>query len=132
MAEQVSFSQKPDDEALDIIMSQAPPERLKMLSIDKPRLRQITQVTDSFGRAAAFYKPEGMISGIDVVWVTPLLWVASTREEWMKTHLSKWVEFSKEAPRFHECEGLHSKMLNDDYVDGIAKTLRAAIQARGL
>ena len=121
-----------EDDALDIVLRSAPPHRLDLLSIDKPRLRKITEVTHSFGSAGKSYEPTGMVTAMDIFWVTPLLWVAKNRKEWMDLHLSKWTEFSLEDPRFHECEGMHSKFLNTDFVDGFAKTLRAVIEARGL
>ncbi|KAL9626072.1 MAG: hypothetical protein Q9164_007952, partial [Protoblastenia rupestris] len=105
-------------------MSCAPPDRLEILSIDKARLKKITEVTLSFGTAGRYYEPKGAVSAMDVFWVTPLLWVAKDRKEWMDTHLSKWVDFSNEAPRFHECAGVHSKMLNAEFVDGVARKMR--------
>ena len=132
LAGQIPLHEKSNDGALDVVMSCAPPERLAVLSIDKERLRKITEVTLSFGFAGKYYEPEGAVSAMDVFWVTPLLWVAKDRKEWMDLHLSKWVDFSKEAPKFHECAGVHSKMLNADYVDGVAKKMRAVMQARGI
>ncbi|KAL9629574.1 MAG: hypothetical protein Q9164_006823 [Protoblastenia rupestris] len=132
LAGQVPLHEKSEDAALDVVMSCAPPDRLEILSIDKARLKKITEVTLSFGTAGRYYEPQGAVSAMDVFWVTPLLWVAKDRKEWMDTHLSKWVDFSNEAPKFHECAGVHSKMLNAEFVDGVARKMRSVIQARGV
>jgi thioesterase domain-containing protein len=132
MVETIPMHEKSIDQALDIVLSCAPPDRLQVLSIDKARLHKITEVTLSFGKAGKYYEPEGAVSAMDIFWVTPLLWVAKDREEWMDLHLSKWVDFSEEPPKFRECEGVHSKMLNANFVDGVAKKLRAVMQARGI
>lgn len=131
MVENTAMHQKTDSEALDIVLASAPPDRLKVLGIDKARLFKITECTRSFGQAGKDYVPLGSVPTMDVFYVTPLQWVASGRKEWMDEHLCKWVDFVDEAPQFHECDGVHSKMLNAEFVDGVAKKMRAVIKARG-
>jgi acyl-CoA synthetase (AMP-forming)/AMP-acid ligase II/thioesterase domain-containing protein len=132
MVESTPMHELSDYDALETVLKFSPPERLSILSIDHERLRKITEVTKSFGSAGRYYEPDGMVSNMDVFWVHPLLWVAGSRKEWMEEHLSKWVSFVKEAPVYHECDGVHSKMLNADFVDGTAKRIRATLQARGV
>lgn len=130
--ESISIHEKSEEKALEIVLAHAPPERLQSLSIDKARLRKITEVTLSFGLAAKDYEPEGSVANTDVFWVHPLLSVAKSRQEWMAKHLSKWDDFSREAPRYHELDGVHAKMLNAEYVDNVAKKIRRVIRSRGL
>ena len=56
--------------------------------------------------------------------------VARDRQEWMEKHLVRWVDFSADSPRFHECEGCHSKMLNLEYVASFQRILKDAMAAR--
>ena len=130
VASQVSLTEMSEDNALEVVLANAPKNRLETLGIDKARLRKITEVTWSFGKAAKHYDPVGSIAQMDIFWVHPLLWVAQDRNEWMDKHLRHWVDFSRQSPRYHECEGVHSLMLNTDYVDGVAKKMRSALRAR--
>jgi acyl-CoA synthetase (AMP-forming)/AMP-acid ligase II/thioesterase domain-containing protein len=120
------------EQALDYIITSAPKERLRTLAIDKERLKKLTDVTNAFGQAGRVYDPEGMVQAMDVFWVTPLLSVATSRREWMDKHLSLWRDFSETPPRFHECEGVHSKMLNLDHIASFQQRLKSAIAARDI
>lgn len=124
--------QRTPDEALDYILACAPRERLEALFIDRTRLQKLTDVTNAFGQAGKMYDPDGMVHAMDVFWVTPLQSVAENRKEWMDKHLIHWKEFSAETPRFHECEGSHSKMLNSENVTSFQKVLKSAMTARGI
>ena len=120
------------DQALDFIMSYAPRQRLETLAIDKTRLHKLTDVTNAFRLAGKKYDPTGSVKCADVFWVTPLLSVSPSREQWMDEHLVRWNEFVVETPRFHECAGEHSKMLNSEHVGSFQKTLKLAMAARGI
>ena len=98
--------------------------------MDKMRLRKLTDVTNSFGQAGKIYEPEGTVGGLDLFWVTPLMSVAGSRREWMEGHLVRWRDFSREEPRWHECEGVHSKMLNREFVGGFQGRLKNAMAER--
>ena len=124
--------QRSPDEALDFILASASRERLEVLSIDKARLHKLTDVTDAFGQAGKRYNPDGMVHAMDVFWVTPLQSVAENRREWMDKHLIDWKDYSAEFPRFHECEGCHSKMLNLEYIASFQRILKSALIARGI
>ena len=138
ISEEFSVSREADlhhmssDQALDFIMDCAQGARLEALAIDKERLRKITDVTNAFGQAGKKYEPDGAVQAMDVFWVTPLMTVAGSRQEWMDEHLIQWKEFSVEPPRYHECEGMHSKMLNSEYVAHFQQRLKSAMIARGI
>ena len=120
------------DHALDLILSLAPRARLDALAIDRPRLRTLTDVTHAFGVAGKEYEPDGTVGGADVFWVTPLRSVAASRQEWMEGHLARWRGFCREEPRWHECAGEHSKMLNGEFVGAFQVRLKAAMAKRGI
>ena len=124
--------QRSADEALDDVMSSAPRDRLEALEIDKTRLRKLTDITYAFGLAGKKYNPVGSVRHADIFWATPLLSVSQSREEWMAKHLVRWTDFVFETPRFHECEGVHSKMLNPEHVGSFQKILRRAMATRGI
>lgn len=124
--------QRSPDEALDFILACAPQKRLEALSIDKMRLHKLTDVTDAFGQAGKRYDPDGMVNAMDVFWVTPLQSVAQSRREWMDKHLIHWKDYSAENPRFHECDGSHSKMLNSESIAPFQKIFKCAMTARGI
>jgi thioesterase domain-containing protein len=81
---------------------------------------------------AVDYEPDGAVAGIDVFYCHPLAIVASSKEEWRENHLSKWRDFTRSEPRFHEVGGAHYTMLNTEHVFAFQKTLRGALEARGL
>lgn len=132
MVESIAMHKKTPSEALDLVLQHAPPDRLKSLSIDKPRLQKITEVTMSFGAAAKDYDPSGTVGSMDIFWVHPLLSVAPNRQEWMEKHLTHWVNFCRNAPQYHELPGNHSLMLNGTQLDTTARKIRAVIRYRGL
>lgn len=132
MVESIPMHEKTISEALDLVLTHAPPQRLRDLSIDKARLHKITEVTLSFGAAGRYYDPEGSVANMDVFWVHPLLWVAPNRQEWKEKHLSHWVNFCREKPQYYELPGNHSLMLNYNQLDTTAKKIRSVIRARGL
>ena len=138
ISEEFSVSKEADllhmssDKTLDFIMDCAPNARLEALVIDKERLRKITDVTNAFGQAGMKYQPDGAVQAMDILWVTPLKAVAGSRQEWMNEHLIRWKEFSADPPRYHECEGTHSKMLNPEHVGHFQQCLKSAMIARGI
>lgn len=81
---------------------------------------------------AVDYEPSGMVHAIDVFHANPLRVAASSPEEWMSEHLSKWGEFCRTEPKFHHVGGAHYTMLGPDHVSAFSATLRAALGARGL
>ena len=124
--------QRSADQALDFIMDHAPRDRLEVLALDKTRLHKLTDVTNAFRLAGKKYDPTGSVKGADIFWVTPLMSVAPSRKHWMNEHLVRWNDFTLERPRFHECEGSHSNMLNSEYVGSFQKMLKRAMAARGV
>lgn len=89
----------------------------------------LTGITQSM---AADYEPSGMVDVLDVFHAIPLKTAASSPEDWLENHLSKWKDFCHTEPRFHPVRGAHYTMLGIDHVASFATTLQAALRARGL
>ena len=78
------------------------------------------------------YEPRGTVACMDVFYATPLAAVAQSKKEWLEGPLSKWRDFVREAPRYHEVDGAHYTMISPEHVQRFAKKLKSALQARGL
>ena len=72
---------------------------------------------------AVDYEPVGSLASIDVFFATPLRVVALSRKEWVTEHLSKWQHFSRSKPRFHEVNGSHYTMIDQENVESFYHVL---------
>ena len=78
------------------------------------------------------YEPKGSVALMDVFYAIPLAAVAQSKKEWVEGPLSKWQDFVKEVPRYHEVDGAHYTMISPENVQRFAKKLKLVLQARGL
>ena len=117
---------------LDHIFAQTSQGRLLELDMDREKLSAVSDMTKAFGDAAKLYEPKGTIGFADVFWATPLKSVSDTRGEWMDKHLRHWDNFIRSQVAWHECEGRHAVMLDRKFVSGFSRTLRNALDERGL
>jgi len=117
---------------LSYVVSLSTPGRLEELGLTKPKFHEWVDVAMNLHDIARDYDPSGMVSGIDVFVATPLVAVASSREEWMEKHLRFWADFSATAPRFHSVQGEHYTMLGPDNIHTFQKTLKTAMANRGI
>ncbi|KAF7183617.1 hypothetical protein CNMCM7691_003896 [Aspergillus felis] len=122
----------PRQEILDRVLKEVDHKRLAELALSAPALSQWASVAFALQSMAVDYEPDGVVAGIDVFYCHPLAIVASSKEEWRKNHLSKWGDFTRSEPRFHEVGGAHYTMLNIEHVFAFQKTLRGALEGRGL
>ena len=109
----------------------ARPEQRKILNLDPEQLLAIVNVTDNFGTMAKIYHPEGVVRKVDVFFCMPLHSVEKDRQTWIRDHLSKWQDFSRETIEY-ECEGDHADMLSPTYVEGFEKRMNKVLEARGI
>lgn len=89
-------------------------------------------VAYSMQYAAVDYEPSGMVDSMDVFVAIPLAEVAKDMNDWKTNHLSKWADFSKTAPRFHEVDGAHYTMIGPDNVYSFQRRLKAVLQYRNI
>lgn len=117
---------------LDFIISKAPPTRMSEMALDKQKLTTWADLAYRMQAIAQNYDPSGMVANLDVFYAIPLSAVAKSKQQWLEEHLSKWEDFVDKEVRFHEVEGAHYTMISPLHVFTFQKTLRAALQARGL
>lgn len=120
------------EEVLDYIMNMAPVARLTELSLDRKMLATWASLSHELHRIACDYNPSGSLATMDIFYAIPLAQVATNKQDWVTNHLSKWSNFIREAPRFHEVDGAHYPMMGLEYVLDFHKTLQNAMADRGL
>ena len=124
--------QKQPQEVLTFVMDKAPPSRLAELSLTRPKMERWISLAHAMQNAARDYDPSGSVANIDVFYCTPLASVSRDRHHWLEEYLSKWKDFSREEPRFHEVDGAHYTMLDSENVHSFQKKLKAVLLERGL
>jgi acyl-CoA synthetase (AMP-forming)/AMP-acid ligase II/thioesterase domain-containing protein len=120
------------DDALKMVLGAASQSRLDELGLGETELRQWVNVSHGLQSMAVDYEPSGQVDAIDVFHAVPLKIVATTREQWVEEHLSRWSNFSKTEPKFHQVGGAHYTMIGPDHVARFSHTLMAALRSRGL
>ncbi|KAH8751349.1 hypothetical protein F5883DRAFT_507432 [Diaporthe sp. PMI_573] len=126
------FCRLPRAEALECVIDAADKPRLKSLGLGPDTLARWADVSFGLQRMATEYDPSGQVDCIDVFHCIPLKAVAGSREEWMRDHLIRWADFTREPPRFHSVGGEHYTMIGAGHVEEFVKILREALKARGL
>ena len=117
---------------VETVFKDADQARLAELSLTPAGLVNWASLAYSLQSMAVEYEPTGGVDSIDVFYCTPLAVVSASRQEWLAEHLSKWRDFSRSEPRFHEVQGEHYTMLDPDNVYSFQHTLKQALKARGL
>ncbi|RAH87434.1 acyl-CoA synthetases /AMP-acid ligases II [Aspergillus japonicus CBS 114.51] len=122
------------ERALDVVLREADPSRVKALRLDRAELSHVTDVTAGFSRAAGQYTPAGSVAGapVDVFAVDPLLTVTEDRTVWVERYLGQWRALSRRGMAVHQCEGRHADMLGARYVNGLQLVLRRVLEERGV
>ena len=130
--EEQGFHTIPREKALAQVLGAANEGRVNELGLDRSVLGRWVDVAYGLQSMAAEYDPAGMVDVIDVFHATPLKVAAASRDEWLREHLSKWRDFCRTVPRFHEVGGAHYTMLGPNHVKGFSVELQSALKARGL
>ncbi|KJZ69764.1 hypothetical protein HIM_10847 [Hirsutella minnesotensis 3608] len=120
------------EKVLDTMLNVADAGRLHELGLGRDHLARWADVAYGLQRLAVDYEPQGTVDAIDVFHAEPLQVAASSRQDWIDNHLSKWKDFCRTAPRFHEVGGAHYTMIGPDHVVDFASKLTAALLERGL
>lgn len=123
---------KQPQEVLSFVMEKAPPARLAELSLTRSKMERWISLAYAMQNAARDYDPTGSVANIDVFYCTPLASVSKDWHHWLEEYLSKWKDFSREEPRFHEVDGAHYTMLDSQNVHSFQRKLRAVLLERGL
>jgi len=120
------------EEALANVVKTANPTRMAELSLTSEALYKWANLAFALQGIAKDYEPKGSVALMDVFYAIPLAAVAQSKKEWIEGPLSKWRDFVKEAPRYHEVDGAHYTMISLENVQRFAKKLKSVLQARGL
>ncbi|OQE23213.1 hypothetical protein PENSTE_c009G09069 [Penicillium steckii] len=120
------------EETLAKVMVEADKNRLAELALSPEAITKWACLAFALQSMAVDYDPLKSIAGIDVFYCNPLAVAASSKAQWVSEHLSKWKDFSRSPPRFHDVGGAHYTMLGPEHVFGFQKTLRNALDARGI
>ncbi|OJJ56900.1 hypothetical protein ASPSYDRAFT_47177 [Aspergillus sydowii CBS 593.65] len=120
------------EEALTRVLADADQARLSELALSPEGLSKWACLAFALQRMAVDYDPSGSVAGIDIFYCNPLAVAAASKAQWRSEHLSKWEAFSRSQPRFHDVGGAHYTMLGPEHVFGFQKTLRKALEERGI
>ncbi|RAK75608.1 non-ribosomal peptide synthetase [Aspergillus fijiensis CBS 313.89] len=132
LSRELQDGDKSRDDALARVMEEADQTRLSELALSETALVKWASLAFSLQSMAVDYDPSGTIASMDVFYCIPLAVVAASKKQWREEQLSKWEDFTRSQPRFHDVAGAHYTMLSPEHVFGFQKTLRAALDARGL
>ena len=119
-------------DAITHIISIADQARWAEVSLSREALENWTGVAYGLQSMAQNYEPGGSVQQMDIFYAIPLALVASSKGEWLGKHLSKWEEFVRSEPRFHEVDGAHYTMIGPEHVFSFQKKLKGVLAARGL
>ena len=120
------------EEALADVVEIADSRRMAALSLTSEALYDWANLAFALQGIAKEYEPKGRVALMDVFYAIPLAAVAQSKKEWVEGPLSKWQDFVKEAPRYHEVDGAHYTMISPENVQRFAKKLKLVLQARGM
>lgn len=124
--------QPSQERVLDEVMQNADPVRLAELQLSRQYLLQWANLAFALQSMAVDYDPSGSVARMDVFYCVPLAVAAASKQRWREEHLSQWRDFTRSEPRFHDVGGAHYTMLAPEHVFGFQKTLRGALEARGI
>ena len=122
----------PHDEQVTLLLAESDERRCADLALTHAGMMTWTDVSWSLQRIGWGYEPSGEVAHMDVFYCQPLKDVASSRVEYRKQHLNRWVDFIRDDVKFWEVEGKHYTMIDSDHVPGFQRTLKKALEARGL
>lgn len=114
------------------VLENASSERLAELALSPMALMKWATLAFALQSMAIDYEPQGSIQGMDIFYCHPLAIVASSKEQWKQDHLEKWEDFARSKPRFHDVGGSHYTMLGPEHVFDFQRTLRKALEQRGI
>ncbi|KAF9869771.1 nonribosomal peptide synthetase [Colletotrichum karsti] len=119
-------------QALSYILKIGDSERAKALAVDEDRLGLISDIAENFRVNVKTYEPLGNVECLDVFVADPPHYAARDRQDWRENKLGPWADFARTDAEFHDCPGIHAKMLNREHMADFAKIFKAAMRRRGI
>ena len=111
---------------MSTVLSTVSSTRMAELSLTAKALANWADLTHSMQSTAIDYEPSGAVEWMDVFYTNPLSVAARSKEEWLDVHLSRWRNFARTEPVFHQVGGAHYTMLSPEHVEGFAETLKGS------
>jgi thioesterase domain-containing protein len=118
--------------ALAHILAIGDPQRLTALAIDADRLALISDIAENFRVNVQDYEPVGKVENLDVFVADPPRYAAKDRQDWRENKLGRWSDFSRTEAEYHDCPGIHAKMLNREHMADFARIFKAVMKRRGV
>jgi acyl-CoA synthetase (AMP-forming)/AMP-acid ligase II/thioesterase domain-containing protein len=122
----------PHNEQVTRLLAESDRQRCEDLALTNAGLHNWVNVSWSLQKIGWEYEPSGDVSHMDIFYCQPLKDVASNRVEYRKNHLNHWVNFIRSDLKFHEVDGQHYTMIDQDHCPKFQQTLKKALAARGL
>ena len=123
----------PRDEVLSHLLSLTTEEHLHSMAMDESKLSRWADLALNNHMLARQYEPSGRSPVMDVFYADkPDAFYAKSSEEMMANHLHKWQNYADSEVGFHQVHGTHNDMLRGGNVASFYRTLKAALQSRGV
>lgn len=110
---------------LEYIIAVSPEDRLAELDLDLASFTAWAELTQSLMAMGRAYEPSGSVRTADVFYAIPLV---GTKEDWLKTQLSEWSQFTQEPPRFIDVPGEHYTLMGSKHVAEFQAILRRELE----
>lgn len=104
--------------------------RIAALALDSDRLTSISDIAENFRVHCETYAPVGKVEKLDIFVADPPTYAAEDRRDWRENKLGRWADFSRQEAEFHDCPGIHAKMLNREHMAEFAKIFKAVMKRR--
>lgn len=105
-------------------------ERVRALALDVEKLSRISDIAENFRVHGERYEPVGSVENMDVFVADPPYYAARDRQDWRDNKLGRWADFSRTKPQFHDCPGIHARMLNREHMAEFAQIFKNAMKRR--
>ncbi|MCT4353063.1 non-ribosomal peptide synthetase [Streptomyces sp. Je 1-79] len=115
-------------EQLGRLIDISPPERLSELDLDLERFSAWAELADGLTDLGRSYVPSGDVARMSVFYAVPL---RGSKQDWLNNELTRWADFTREAPRFLDVPGEHYTLMGARHVAAFQSILRAEL-ARSL
>ncbi|MFE7931212.1 AMP-binding protein [Streptomyces sp. NPDC057456] len=115
-------------EQLGRLIDISPPERLSELDLDLERFTAWAELADGLTDLGRSYVPSGDVARMSVFYAVPL---RGSKQDWLNNELTRWTDFTREAPRFLDVPGEHYTLMGARHVAAFQSILRAEL-ARSL
>lgn len=111
-------------EQLARLIALAAPHRLAELDLDLDRFAAWADLADGLTSLGRTYRPAGTVARMSVFYAVPL---RGSKQDWLDNELSRWEDFTREAPRYLDVPGEHYTLMGPKHVAAFQSVLRAEL-----